>query len=142
MELAVILVLALLVFGPKKLPEIGKGVGQAMREFKKASRDFMSSFNEDTDDRPRPAPTYDTYNSTPDDSQLDAPAGTEPVKPNLTPPDETRIDEPVPAAVASASNGAAANAEPAPAEPARDTAPAPGGTPSSEQQRLLRGDPS
>jgi sec-independent protein translocase protein TatA len=61
MELAVILVLALLVFGPKKLPEIGKGVGQAMREFKRASRDLMDSFNESLEDRPRPV--TDTYAS-------------------------------------------------------------------------------
>ncbi len=34
-ELIVILVVALLVFGPKKLPEIGKAVGSAVTEFKK-----------------------------------------------------------------------------------------------------------
>jgi TatA/E family protein of Tat protein translocase len=125
MELAVILVLALLVFGPKKLPEIGKGVGQAMREFKKASRDFMSSFNDDTDERPRPAPTYDTYSSTPSDTPPSAPAGTEPVEPGLMSTAEPRIDEPVPAAVASDTNGASASPEPAPVEPAHNTAPAP-----------------
>ena len=54
MELAVILVVVLFVFGPKKLPEIGKGVGQAMREFKRASRDLMDSFNEAMEERPRP----------------------------------------------------------------------------------------
>jgi sec-independent protein translocase protein TatA len=51
MELAIVLVLALLVFGPKKLPEIGKGLGQAMREFKKASREFMNSFNDESEGR-------------------------------------------------------------------------------------------
>ena len=34
MELAVILVLALIVFGPKRLPEIGRTLGKGMREFK------------------------------------------------------------------------------------------------------------
>ena len=34
-ELIIILVIALLVFGPKKLPEIGRGLGKAMRDFKK-----------------------------------------------------------------------------------------------------------
>ena len=34
MELAVILVIALIVFGPKRLPEIGKTLGKGMREFK------------------------------------------------------------------------------------------------------------
>ena len=37
MELILILVIALIIFGPKKLPEIGKAVGNAIREFKKHS---------------------------------------------------------------------------------------------------------
>jgi sec-independent protein translocase protein TatA len=53
MELAVILLLALLVFGPKKLPEIGRSAGEAMRELRKASRDLMSQFH--LDDEPHPA---------------------------------------------------------------------------------------
>lgn len=36
-ELILVLVIALVIFGPKKLPEIGKAVGQAIREFKKHS---------------------------------------------------------------------------------------------------------
>lgn len=42
-ELIVIFVIALLVFGPKKLPELGKSVGRAMAEFKKASQEFQES---------------------------------------------------------------------------------------------------
>nr|WP_192868278.1 twin-arginine translocase TatA/TatE family subunit [Calderihabitans maritimus] len=38
-ELILILVLALLIFGPGKLPEVGKAVGKSIREFKKASQD-------------------------------------------------------------------------------------------------------
>lgn len=37
MELILILVIALIIFGPKKLPEIGKAIGNAIREFKKHS---------------------------------------------------------------------------------------------------------
>jgi sec-independent protein translocase protein TatA len=36
MELVVILVIALLVLGPKRLPEAGRGVGRGIREFKEA----------------------------------------------------------------------------------------------------------
>ncbi|MGF1491569.1 MAG: TatA/E family twin arginine-targeting protein translocase [Microcoleaceae cyanobacterium] len=39
-EMMVILVLALLVFGPKKLPEIGRSLGKAIRGFQEASREF------------------------------------------------------------------------------------------------------
>lgn len=43
-EMAVIFTIALLVFGPKKLPEIGRSMGQALRRFQDASRDFESEF--------------------------------------------------------------------------------------------------
>jgi sec-independent protein translocase protein TatA len=43
-EMAVIFTLALLVFGPKKLPEIGRSVGKAIRGFQDASREFESEF--------------------------------------------------------------------------------------------------
>jgi sec-independent protein translocase protein TatA len=78
MEMAIVLVLALLVFGPKKLPEIGKGMGEAMREFKKASRDLMSSFHEDPDQRPYSAPPSHTEpfsSATPEPIHLSAASG-------------------------------------------------------------------
>lgn len=43
-EMALILVIALLVFGPKKLPEIGRSLGKAIRGFQEASRDFENEF--------------------------------------------------------------------------------------------------
>jgi TatA/E family protein of Tat protein translocase len=46
-ELILIFIIALLVFGPKKLPEIGRTVGKAMREFKKASEDIKSRIEEE-----------------------------------------------------------------------------------------------
>ena len=42
-ELIVIFVIALLVFGPKKLPDLGKSIGRAMAEFKRASDEFQDS---------------------------------------------------------------------------------------------------
>lgn len=42
-ELIFIFVLALLLFGPKKLPEIGRTVGRFMGEFRKATNEFKSS---------------------------------------------------------------------------------------------------
>jgi TatA/E family protein of Tat protein translocase len=46
-ELLVIFVIALIIFGPKKLPEIGRSVGRAMMEFKKASQEFQDSVREE-----------------------------------------------------------------------------------------------
>ncbi|PYN06637.1 MAG: twin-arginine translocase subunit TatB [Candidatus Rokuibacteriota bacterium] len=42
-EMLLIMVLALIVFGPSKLPELGKMIGRAMREFRRASDEFRST---------------------------------------------------------------------------------------------------
>ena len=46
-ELILIMVLALLLFGPKKLPEIGKSVGKALGEFKRASNDLKRTIEDE-----------------------------------------------------------------------------------------------
>ena len=45
-ELILILIIGLVIFGPGKLPEIGRAVGKGLQEFKKASSDFSNSLNE------------------------------------------------------------------------------------------------
>ncbi|KAB8138436.1 twin-arginine translocase TatA/TatE family subunit [Gracilibacillus oryzae] len=45
--LILILVIALVIFGPKKLPEIGKATGETLREFKKSARDLTSDEKDD-----------------------------------------------------------------------------------------------
>ena len=50
-----IVVVALLVFGPRKLPELGRSVGQALREFRRTTRsvtDELRAGLEDVRDRP------------------------------------------------------------------------------------------
>lgn len=42
-ELILILVVALLVFGPRRLPELGRSLGRAMREFRRATEEFRST---------------------------------------------------------------------------------------------------
>lgn len=49
-ELILILVLALVIFGPSKLPEIGKAVGKGLREFKNATRGIDSDPEETTNE--------------------------------------------------------------------------------------------
>lgn len=46
-ELLIILALALLIFGPKKLPEIGKSIGRALREFRKTSDEIKEKIEEE-----------------------------------------------------------------------------------------------
>jgi len=46
-ELILIFVIALIVFGPKKLPEIGKSLGRGLSEFKKASEDLKDSIQKE-----------------------------------------------------------------------------------------------
>jgi len=45
-ELLVILVVGFLIFGPKKLPEIGKAFGDTVREFKKSTKDAQNDVKE------------------------------------------------------------------------------------------------
>ncbi len=47
-EMTVIFVVALLVFGPKKLPEIGRSLGKALRGFQEASNEFQTEFKRET----------------------------------------------------------------------------------------------
>ncbi len=47
LELAIVLVIALIVFGPKRLPELGRSVGRGMREFKNSI-----SGKEEPEDKP------------------------------------------------------------------------------------------
>jgi sec-independent protein translocase protein TatA len=49
-ELLVIFVIALLIFGPRKLPELGKSVGRAMAEFKRASDEFQETMRDEMKD--------------------------------------------------------------------------------------------
>ena len=57
-EVTVILILALLIFGPKKLPELGKQLGKTLKSLKKASNEFQNEIDkvmneEDTEKSPK-----------------------------------------------------------------------------------------
>ncbi|HCX96630.1 Sec-independent protein translocase protein TatA [uncultured spirochete] len=52
MELILILVIALVIFGPKKLPEIGKAIGDAFKAFKKTQEDVTKEVDKITSDSP------------------------------------------------------------------------------------------
>jgi sec-independent protein translocase protein TatA len=46
-ELIIIFVIALIIFGPRKLPELGKSLGKSLAEFKRASNELKSTLEEE-----------------------------------------------------------------------------------------------
>jgi len=54
-ELIIIFIIALLIFGPRKLPKIGKSIGRTLAEFKRASSDLKSTLEEEIEsEEPKP----------------------------------------------------------------------------------------
>ncbi len=49
-HLVIVAIVALLIFGPSRLPEIGRGVGKAITEFRCGARDMTTSFTEEIND--------------------------------------------------------------------------------------------
>ncbi len=97
-ELLVILVVALLVLGPKRLPEIAKSLGRGIAEFRKASTEMRSAVSTE----PPPAPT-------PQPVQL--PPAPAPQTPELFTADAAEGDDPVVAAKAADALDTAAKEE-------------------------------
>lgn len=73
-EMMFIFILALIIFGPKKLPEIGRQIGKGLAEFKRASREFQSQIEDevrkleldaDLNNTIAPISLTDTVSSTP-----------------------------------------------------------------------------
>jgi sec-independent protein translocase protein TatA len=61
-EILIILVIALIVFGPRKLPELGKSLGKSLAQFRRASEDFKRQWEDEVTierqrlEAPAPAP--------------------------------------------------------------------------------------
>src|SRR5262249_62415559 len=91
-ELFLILVVALIVFGPRKLPEIGKSLGKMMAEFRKASNDFRRTIEEEVEaDKIREATRIDT-------SPVTSTAAAATTTPEVTPTAASTPPEPAPSA--------------------------------------------
>ncbi len=80
-ELIIILVIALVVIGPGRLPDVGAALGKSIREFRKASTDMADATRIDTSPLPptstaAPAPTPDLPVATPTASTIPAPIAT------------------------------------------------------------------
>jgi TatA/E family protein of Tat protein translocase len=74
-EILVVLVIALLVFGPTKLPEVGRQVGRAMKEFRQfqqtMTRDMHDVFSDDASAAAEPPPTLPPKAAVPDTDIID-----------------------------------------------------------------------
>lgn len=100
-ELIIVLVIALLVIGPRRLPEMGNAVGKTIREFRKASTDISEATTLEAEAKPAaptaaPAPSQDA--SATQAAPVEAPtAPVEPAAPappvEPTPPVEARSDD-------------------------------------------------
>ncbi|MBC7646754.1 MAG: twin-arginine translocase TatA/TatE family subunit [Pseudopedobacter sp.] len=76
-EVLIVLVVVLLIFGPKKLPELAKGIGQSMREFRKGSQglkdELEGSFKDDPKSANAPVHTAQVH-SVPDETIVITPS--------------------------------------------------------------------
>jgi sec-independent protein translocase protein TatA len=87
-ELIIILVIALLVIGPGRLPDVGAALGKSIREFRKASSDMAEATRIDTAPLPPAAITTPTPPPAPVPNVLSSPA---PVSPAPTAPDPIAV---------------------------------------------------
>jgi sec-independent protein translocase protein TatA len=64
-ELIIIFVIALIIFGPRKLPELGKSLGKSIGEFKRASNDLRNTLEEEIRVEEHKPPPLNTSKSDP-----------------------------------------------------------------------------
>ena len=90
-ELVLILVLALIVFGPRRLPEIGKSMGRLLSEFRKASHDFQRTIEDEVEaEKYKPAAAEPAPPSAPARPPEPAVASAEPAPAHASAPVLTR----------------------------------------------------
>jgi len=75
-EMILILVVALLIFGPTKLPELARSLGKGLAEFRRASSDLRSQLLDPPLEAPRPSPPAATPPAPPATATAEAPEGT------------------------------------------------------------------
>lgn len=56
-HLILIIIVALIIFGPQRLPELGRALGRSIREFQTASKEMTDSFNDAVSDKPKASDT-------------------------------------------------------------------------------------
>ena len=89
-ELIIIFVVALIVFGPKKLPELGKSLGKGLAEFRRASNELKSTIEEEV--RAIEAEPPARRSSEPEPEPESKPESTPESKPESKTTSETNLD--------------------------------------------------
>ena len=74
LDLVVILVIALLIFGPKKLPEMGSAIGKSIKEFRKGMNELTAPKDEHPEENQLPATATEIPSTPTDMSKLNATA--------------------------------------------------------------------
>jgi TatA/E family protein of Tat protein translocase len=112
LELVIILVIALLILGPGKLPEVGSALGKSIREFRKATADVQEAVKVNVDTTPAPntlsAPTAPNKTSVPADPAPPVAAATY---------TQAEVEQRIAAAVAAVKAESASVATPSAADP-------------------------
>jgi len=147
-EIAVIMIVALLLLGPDKLPELARGIGKFVREFRRQTDDVRGMverefykmdqevFSEDQAKRiEAPPPTEPATPST----ASPEPALTEPTYPSVFPPPEGVVAAKPASAAPLGMEPPAAEPAPAPAEPATASASEPGAPARTEGEPASHG---
>ncbi|MFZ1082599.1 MAG: twin-arginine translocase TatA/TatE family subunit [Candidatus Kryptoniota bacterium] len=79
-KILLIVLVILLFFGPKKIPDIAQSLGKGIREFKKAMRDVSDEIQKPVNEEPKnqSAPPKMIQNSSPQNSRTDSSTGSQP----------------------------------------------------------------
>ncbi|MFE5324217.1 twin-arginine translocase TatA/TatE family subunit [Paenibacillus sp. NPDC056579] len=87
-HLLLIAIVALVLFGPNKLPELGRALGKTIREFKKTANDLMGDLN---DSEPQQPPRKDV--TPPPVTQVSEPVAAAPAQQDKPPADSRRLPD-------------------------------------------------
>lgn len=119
-EMLFIFLLALIIFGPKKLPQVGREIGKVLNEFKRASNEFKNQLESEIEQS-----DYKERETTSEKRAADAEAGQNRILPPPEPTVASSYGQPAP-------EPTAAPASPAAVEPASTRPPESGAVPSPE----------